>query len=306
MIPGDVVAVDGAGGGGPTAARSRRRSPPLLDTLAVLVPLLFISATSGLQITELSVPDHADVGDTAELVCHHDLGDATLNSVKWYKDEREFFRYTPGESPRTRTFPLQGISLDLAPKSASDTKVTLTQLTFNSSGTYRCEVSADAPKFETVHRESNMTVMALPKKKLQIQGVEKAYSLGTVINATCTADRSNPPATVQWLINGHAAQSWQVGYHKPRERPEARHDNPLRLQAVWVGLTFTLDRTHFPGGRLELRCRSTINNIQALSQEVTTISMLDTNHKLAQRSPADRVSASLSATLLLSLALRCL
>ncbi|KAE8745687.1 hypothetical protein FOCC_FOCC007571, partial [Frankliniella occidentalis] len=82
-----------------------------------------------MQITELSVPDHADVGDTAELVCHHDLGDATLNS--------------------------------LAPKSASDTKVTLTQLTFNSSGTYRCEVSADAPKFETVHRESNMTVMVV-------------------------------------------------------------------------------------------------------------------------------------------------
>ncbi|KAK3913914.1 Lipoprotein signal peptidase [Frankliniella fusca] len=288
---------------------------------------------SGLRITELSVPAYVDVGDSAELVCHHELQDATLLSVKWYKDESEFFRYTPGDVPDTRTFPLAGVNLDLASRRSSDTKVTLTQLSSKSSGVYRCEVSADAPKFETVHRESRMEVMetnfalqlkgwrenmenfcgskppeggcgsrqaqgfyplwqptasvfhgnrrfadcdpiaqfdrfdprttiglplevravsraldflnpvsealpqrgtrdsnpqprvptrsqnrkrpnaqshrangVLPREDVKIHGVEKAYSLGTVINATCKADRSKPKADLQWFINGQPAR----------------------------------------------------------------------------------------------------
>lgn len=38
-------------------------------------------------------------------------------------------------------------------------KVTLTNLQFNTSGNYKCEVSAEAPNFETVAQNSNMTVM---------------------------------------------------------------------------------------------------------------------------------------------------
>jgi hypothetical protein len=37
--------------------------------------------------------------------------------------------------------------------------VTLVNLQFNTSGTYRCEVSTEAPNFETVAQNSNMTVM---------------------------------------------------------------------------------------------------------------------------------------------------
>ncbi|GLG99574.1 Uncharacterized protein GBIM_06010 [Gryllus bimaculatus] len=38
-------------------------------------------------------------------------------------------------------------------------RVTLAQLTFNSSGAYRCEVSVEAPSFDTAHQSANMSVM---------------------------------------------------------------------------------------------------------------------------------------------------
>jgi len=42
---------------------------------------------------------------------------------------------------------------------SGSTNVTLINLQFNTSGTYRCEVSTEAPNFETVAQNSNMTVM---------------------------------------------------------------------------------------------------------------------------------------------------
>ncbi|GLH14466.1 Uncharacterized protein GBIM_18863 [Gryllus bimaculatus] len=44
-------------------------------------------------------------------------------------------------------------------KLCSMESVTLTDLSFTSSGTYRCEVSTEAPNFETVFKNANMTVM---------------------------------------------------------------------------------------------------------------------------------------------------
>ncbi|KAJ1520188.1 hypothetical protein ONE63_004401 [Megalurothrips usitatus] len=140
-------------------------------------------------------------------MCHYNLQNATLNSVKWYKDEREFFRYIPGMTPPTKAFPAPGINLDLSPSKSYDTQVTLRPLTYNTSGTYRCEVSADAPKFETVHQESNMTVMALPRERPSIHGVEKSYNINDVIKANCTADKSYPAAVLQWIVNGHTVST---------------------------------------------------------------------------------------------------
>lgn len=38
-------------------------------------------------------------------------------------------------------------------------KVSLAELSFNTSGNYRCEVSTEAPTFETTYKHSNMTVL---------------------------------------------------------------------------------------------------------------------------------------------------
>lgn len=50
--------------------------------------------------------------------------------------------------------------LCLMKESQSDmNKVSLAELSFDSSGNYRCEVSTEAPNFETIFKNSNMSVL---------------------------------------------------------------------------------------------------------------------------------------------------
>jgi len=48
------------------------------------------------------------------LHCKFDTGGDSLYSVKWYKDDHEFFRYTPGLSPQTLVFDLDGVNVDVS------------------------------------------------------------------------------------------------------------------------------------------------------------------------------------------------
>ncbi|KAL2735069.1 hypothetical protein V1477_013325, partial [Vespula maculifrons] len=62
---------------------------------------------------EIKMPREAEEGSTVELRCEWRLlGGAGLYSVKWYKDEHEFFRYVPDNDPKIQTFPQLGIHLD--------------------------------------------------------------------------------------------------------------------------------------------------------------------------------------------------
>lgn len=51
-----------------------------------------IRPVRGIELTEISVPEVADVKDTVNLTCTYHMGKHKLNSVKWYKDTMEFFR----------------------------------------------------------------------------------------------------------------------------------------------------------------------------------------------------------------------
>ena len=48
------------------------------------------------------------VGQTVELKCDYDLAGEPLYSLKWYKDNIEFYRWMPRERPPTLTFPVPG------------------------------------------------------------------------------------------------------------------------------------------------------------------------------------------------------
>ncbi|EAT32238.1 AAEL015649-PA [Aedes aegypti] len=115
-----------------------------------------------LQLTEIVVPDVVDVRDTPTLSCSYDMGTHTLNSVKWYKDESEFFRYSPMLEPNVRTFPVDGVSVVRdSPEHYCNRfmcSIQLQRLNIKSSGTYRCEVSGDAPEFKLAHGVYNMMV----------------------------------------------------------------------------------------------------------------------------------------------------
>ena len=65
-------------------------------------------------MVSLNVPPTTDIYDSVTLSCEYDLQGGNLYSVKWYKDESEFFRYVPDYQPQCQAFPAPGISLDVS------------------------------------------------------------------------------------------------------------------------------------------------------------------------------------------------
>lgn len=71
------------------------------------------------------------------------------------------------------------------------------------------------------------------------------------------------------------------------QRDEAA-SNQWELQASTQGLKVHSERKYFPDGRIELRCRATINTVPPVVRESSVSAQLASNVKLAQRSPATR------------------
>ncbi|GFG32005.1 hypothetical protein Cfor_08525, partial [Coptotermes formosanus] len=58
------------------------------------------------------IPSTVRKGSHASLWCQYDLEDAPLYSVKWYRGNFEFYRFSPGEKPSTKIFIYPGIHVD--------------------------------------------------------------------------------------------------------------------------------------------------------------------------------------------------
>lgn len=74
-----------------------------------------VSAGSDIRV-EFKMPKEAEVGDSIDLKCDwRILGGSNLYSVKWYKDDHEFFRYLPDINQRIRTqiFPRPGVKVEV-------------------------------------------------------------------------------------------------------------------------------------------------------------------------------------------------
>ncbi|KAF0312138.1 hypothetical protein FJT64_017129 [Amphibalanus amphitrite] len=91
----------------------------------------------------------------------------SLYSVKWYKDDVEFYRYMPKNNPAKLVYPdMPGIDVDTS--RSDETRVTLLRLDMSSTGRYRCEVSAEAPNFDTVNSKGTMVVIERSKPAAQL------------------------------------------------------------------------------------------------------------------------------------------
>ncbi|KAF3423629.1 hypothetical protein E2986_04417 [Frieseomelitta varia] len=146
--------------------------------------------TMALRMLELVVPQHVVRGQNIRLECNFNLDGETLYSVKWYKDGNEFYRYVPQDRPPVLVFQLPGVTanpirgiaervnysgliryregtlLAFQIHNSTERSVVLYSVNLMSTGRYRCEVSAEAPSFQTVSDHSDMLVVG--KKRLQI------------------------------------------------------------------------------------------------------------------------------------------
>ncbi|XP_059482460.1 V-set and immunoglobulin domain-containing protein 1-like isoform X2 [Neocloeon triangulifer] len=167
----------------------------------LLALLALLDFASGLKLTMLRVPSQKLRSSDVTLKCFYDLQNGTLYSVQWYKDNSVFYRFVPADTPSGQMFPLPGVTVDL--KGSNDNQVILRLLDLDSSGTYRCEVSSEAPEFLTEVAEAHMNVMALPKDPPKITGLRQKYNEGDPINLNCTSAPSKPLAVLYWFINGN-------------------------------------------------------------------------------------------------------
>lgn len=172
--------------------------------IGILLSVLVL--TTGLSMTEIRIPKHIMRYEDAVLGCKYDLDGEALYSVKWYKDGYEFYRYVPRDMPPAQVFPLPGVDIDAT--NSTDNVVFLKRVTLQSTGRYRCEVSGEAPSFQTVSGHEDMTVVVTPKRGPQITGGQPRYQIGETVRVNCTSAPSKPVCHLSWLINGvHANRS---------------------------------------------------------------------------------------------------
>lgn len=46
--------------------------------------------------------------------CSYDLEQEPLYTVKWYRGQFEFYRFTPKENPNTQIFSIEGLDVDVS------------------------------------------------------------------------------------------------------------------------------------------------------------------------------------------------
>ncbi|XP_022912653.2 uncharacterized protein [Onthophagus taurus] len=231
---------------------------------------------NGMRITSLSAPKIADLRDNLILECKFDTGGEQLFAVKWYKDEQEFFRYKPLGSPSEMSFPVAGVHLRGASSNCSRTqcRVVLDHLSRDhSGGTYRCEVSGEAPAFRIASESHNVTAAALPIEDLTIENLQSNYQEGEVITADCISAPSDPAPLLSWYMNGYQALRKYVG--------EMNSSKPDPQGLIFRSLTikFVADKKLFPNeGRMELSCRSTLPGISIDAQVIEKVILLKSHN----------------------------
>uniref|UniRef100_V5IDL1 Putative beat protein n=2 Tax=Ixodes ricinus TaxID=34613 RepID=V5IDL1_IXORI len=118
------------------------------------------------------------------------------HSIRWFKDEQEFYRYPPTSATANLSVPGVPVRSDLSDQG----NVYVEQSDLDTEGTYTCKVKLGS--FETRISEKRLQVYVLPEKAPEIQDLQSAYKLGGAINASCLSGPSRPAAIVTWHVDG--------------------------------------------------------------------------------------------------------
>ncbi|XP_031845329.1 uncharacterized protein LOC116432475 [Nomia melanderi] len=236
--------------------------------------LLAVSGASCLRNVSLEiVPEAVQRGQKAILRCHYDLEEAPLYTLKWYRGKHEFYRFTPSEVPATKTFDIHGVNVDVA--NSNKSQVTLLNVDFGLSGTFSCEVTADAPTFSTASVSKNLTVVYLPMGAPTIKSERERYDPGDTLKANCSLPPSKPPAHLSFTLNNVAVDSNTK--HQPRQYPPQKWDQndgggsphvDQQEDLQWIEIRLNLQPSHYSNGQLSLRCNAQIPGIYSAVNEV--------------------------------------
>ena len=165
--------------------------------------------------------------------------------MSWYKDHEEFYRYVPRGEPKKHSYAVEGVKVDH--RQSDHQQVLLQDASLHTSGQYKCEVSAEAPSFNSVSAEADMEVVVLPQDGPTITGEEKVYATGDVLSLNCTSGKSHPVATLKWFINSAEVE--------PDSEAEFKQNG---LYSVISSLRLQLQPDHIAGDKINVRCEAIV------------------------------------------------
>ncbi|XP_041674903.1 uncharacterized protein LOC108105196 isoform X2 [Drosophila eugracilis] len=231
------------------------RFPQIVHQTALTTLLLAITLelTEALRDVRVRVPHAVRRTEKAILKCFYDIEDDSLYSVKWYKGRREFYRYTPKETPPMKVFHFPGVKVRRM--SSNESQVVLDAVTMATSGKYSCEVSADAPSFHTLIAAAELEVIETPHNAPFIAGIRPRYRVGDILRGNCTSRHSRPAANLTWTVNNEEVNPSLVRHHK------ILRDSRNEMETAIVGIHFVVTDQHFDNGKLKLRCSAQLHDV---------------------------------------------
>ncbi|XP_044264611.1 uncharacterized protein LOC123011307 [Tribolium madens] len=235
------------------------RSILLFVTLFADISVFDVRALKDMYI---KVPEAVRVGDSVTLACDYDLEAAALYTIKWYRYDSEFYRYVPKESPPSRVFVMSHLNVDVS--RSNSTVVTLTDVKRETSGEFKCEVSADAPRFHTDIRAAHLLVADVPDEGPVLRTEVQEKSIGARIKANCTTPGSYPPMNITWFINDVEVQpKYGIDIHNSVER----YDALPGLETVRSMISINASLELFKNGKMKIRCLATMFTLYRKTQE---------------------------------------
>ncbi|XP_054257172.1 uncharacterized protein LOC128982141 [Macrosteles quadrilineatus] len=226
----------------------------LLHGFLALALILFPHGSECLQLLRVKVPPYRLKGETAVLECQYQLdGLEKLYSVKWYRENEEFYRYVPKYNPQQISYKVEGINVNH--KESNDTTLTLNKVNLKTSANYRCEVSAEAPSFASVQGSGHLEVVYLPSNGPHISGERSHYMIGDEIDLNCTSGKSYPASDLYWLINDKEVTNHEFLYQHPRVV------HPHGLVTTSLGLRLPAAPPLFLHGSMKVRCVASVSPV---------------------------------------------
>ncbi|KAM8716533.1 hypothetical protein ACLKA7_003414 [Drosophila subpalustris] len=207
-----------------------------------------------LKDVSVMIPQAVKRGSNALFTCNYDMENDTLYSVKWYKGKREFYRYTPKENPAMKVFAMTS-GLNVERNLSNQSHVVLQSVPLNISGKFTCEISVEAPTFQTAMVSGEMEVVELPEEHTVVTGIQARYRIGDLVDGNCSIKYSKPAANLTWTINGivvppHHIKAYQI----------EKQENTT-LESVTSAIHFMVTTQHFLKGQMRLKCTANIFDI---------------------------------------------
>ncbi|CAM1298178.1 Uncharacterised protein g2051 [Pycnogonum litorale] len=216
-----------------------------LCTLTMMTSLI-VAGVRCIRLLHLDVPELVEVGSKTELTCEFDLEGYPLYSVKWYKDDVEFYRYIPNSSiQKIKIYNTTGVHLA---NGTDERVIKLKNVEISTSGVYKCQVSGESPHFQTKNAQKDLFAYILPEEDPKISGHRRhPLKIGQTVNLNCSSAKSRPAANLTWLINDVPVPGKQLIAYEPEQCDEQLERNTL-------GLKLTVGKNHIKTDRLIVKC----------------------------------------------------